>query len=326
MNNDLPKISVIIPCYNCEKWIIKCIESIKNQDYQGEIEIICVDDCSNDNTIQIIRNYKNSTCDNITILENEKNSGPANSRNRGIQCSTGEWLAFCDSDDWFDKDFVSLMVSEAMKDDSDIVMCNYKKILESNGSVILVDYLKDISNNYTNEECIVYSKASLCLLLVKKSIFENLRIPDLRNGEDIAIVPVLEAKAEKIAYIRKAPYNYLIRKDSASNKITAKVFYSLCGAYKYINDNLNDNYKLEKEYLGVRTLLYGAVMNGLKANIPISEIKTEIKKFISIYPKWYNNSYIKNFTMTKKIFLLMIRIRFYFVCKFLAHMHGRLSV
>lgn len=326
MNNGLPKVSVIIPCYNCEKWIVKCIDSIVNQDYKGQIEIVCVDDCSQDNTVQIIKNYKNSGHSNITILENKENMGPGNSRNIGIQHSTGQWIAFCDSDDWYDEDFVSSMVYNALENDSDIVMCNYKKVLESNGSVITVDYLKNISDNYTNEDCIIYSKASLCLLLVKRYIFRNVKIPDLRNGEDIAIVPVLEAKAKKITYIEKAPYNYFIRKNSVSNKTTDKVFYSLCDAYAYINDNLNDKYKLEKEYLGIRTLLYGAVMNGFKANIPVCEIKKEIKKFVLLYPRWYKNPYIKNITLSKRVFLLMVRMKCYILCKALARIHGKISV
>lgn len=326
MNNSLPKISVIIPCFNCEQWIIKCIDSITNQDYEGEIEIICVDDCSQDNTIRVIESYAKEGQAKIVLLKNTQNMGPGKSRNIGIEHSTGEWIAFCDSDDWYDDDYISLMILNALENESDIVMCNYKKILESNDSIIKVDYLKDISENYTNEECIVCSKASLCLLVIKKELFEKIKIPDLRNGEDIAVVPVLESRANKITFVRNAPYNYLIRKKSASNNVTDKVFYSLCRAYTYIINNLDENYKLEKEYLGIRTLLYGATMNGFKAGIPDDIIKKKIEEFIPIYPEWYKNQYMKNFTLTKRVYLLMIRFRCFPMCKLLSHMHGRLSV
>lgn len=326
MNSQLPKVSVIIPCYNCEKWINKCLDSLVKQDYEGNIEIICIDDCSKDNTVKIIEEYIENTECEICLLKNKENLGPGKSRNIAIEHSTGEWISFCDSDDWFDKNFISLMIENAITNSSDLVMCNYKKVIESNNSVITVDYLKDISDNYSNEECIIYSKASLCLLMVKREIMIQFKIPDLRNGEDIAVIPVLESMAKKITFIKNAPYNYLIRKESASNTVTDKVFYSLCSAYDYIFENLGSNYDTAKEYLGIRTLLYGATMNGFKANISTKEIKNRIKKFVSIYPKWYKNNYMNGFSSAKRIYLLMIRLRCYPICRALAYLHRKLSV
>ncbi|ENA3446249.1 glycosyltransferase family 2 protein [Yersinia enterocolitica] len=91
------KISVIIPCYNAEKTIISAIESVIDQTYPT-FEIICVDDCSTDNTVELIK----CKFSNVIVMENRVNSGPAKSRNRGMEAASGDFIAFLDSDDvWY---------------------------------------------------------------------------------------------------------------------------------------------------------------------------------------------------------------------------------
>ena len=99
MDNNVtsPTVSVIIPCYNCAEWIEKCLTALENQTYRN-FEVLCVDDCSTDATYAIIESYKDHSKLNINLLKNEKNSGPAISRNRAALIAQGEWLAFCDSD------------------------------------------------------------------------------------------------------------------------------------------------------------------------------------------------------------------------------------
>lgn len=325
MKKTLPKVSVIIPCFNSEKWIIRCLDSIANQDYQGEIEIICIDDYSTDNTVRVIESYVKNSKHNIHLLKNTKNLGPGESRNKAIEYSTGEWISFCDSDDWYDENFISLMINKAIENNSDIVMCNYKKIIESTKETVLVDYLKNISSNSSKEECMIFSKASLCLLLIKRTIMIQYKIPNFRNGEDIAIIPVIESYVDKITFIRNAPYNYFIRKGSSSNFVTKDVFFSLCNAYDYILENISNDYNQVKEYLGIRTLLYGATLNGFKAKISIKVIQYKINEFSSIYPRWYQNRYINQLSISKRFYLFMLRYRCYFVCRYLSNLHRKLS-
>ena len=91
-------VSIIIPTYNTEKYIEKCIQSVLEQTYT-DYEIIIVDDCSTDNSMDVVARFKDPR---IKVIKNEINRGPSYSRNRGIQLSKGDFIALLDSDDWWD--------------------------------------------------------------------------------------------------------------------------------------------------------------------------------------------------------------------------------
>ena len=111
-NNTTPAVSVIIPCYNCADWIVKCLSELENQSYK-DFEVVCVDDCSDDDTYGIISGYKTKSSMPINLLKNDVNSGPAVSRNKAVSVARGEWLAFCDSDDYYDRTFIEEMLAKA---------------------------------------------------------------------------------------------------------------------------------------------------------------------------------------------------------------------
>ena len=98
----MTKISVIIPVYNSEKFLKKCLDSIINQTL-NDIEIICIDDGSTDKSLRILNNFADK--DNRITIINQKNSGPSAARNKGIENAKGEYIGFVDSDDWIDLDF-----------------------------------------------------------------------------------------------------------------------------------------------------------------------------------------------------------------------------
>lgn len=100
----MSKVSVIIPCYNAAAYIDRCFKALENQTYK-DFDVIVVDDCSTDNSIEIIEKYRATSKLTITIMKNDINSGPAASRNKGIRKSTAEYITFCDSDDWYEKRF-----------------------------------------------------------------------------------------------------------------------------------------------------------------------------------------------------------------------------
>ena len=99
---DNKKISVIMPVYNAEKYLSMAIESILNQTYKN-IELICVDDCSHDKSLTILEDYQKQDS-RIIIIKNKENSGPAICRDKGINASSGKYVAFIDNDDWYELD------------------------------------------------------------------------------------------------------------------------------------------------------------------------------------------------------------------------------
>ena len=125
------KISVIIPVYNSGEYLKQCLDSILSQSYI-DFEIICIDDFSSDNSLDILQEYslKDSR---ITIIRNPYNIGAARSRNIGIQLARGEYLIILDSDDWYAANFFKLMVEKADALLADLVICNSYRIDNATG-------------------------------------------------------------------------------------------------------------------------------------------------------------------------------------------------
>lgn len=117
------KISVIVPVYNTGRYLERCLNSIMAQSFQ-EIEIIIINDCSTDDSLEIIKKYIND--DKRAILINkEKNEGVSSARNTGIKIATGKYVQYIDGDDWVEKDFLKNMYEFAEKENLDIVVSDY---------------------------------------------------------------------------------------------------------------------------------------------------------------------------------------------------------
>ena len=114
-----PKVSVVIPVFRVEDYIAKCIESLQRQTLK-ELEFIFIDDCGGDRSIEIAEEYA-KTDDRIKILYNEENKGAGQSRNKGIDAATGEFIAFVDPDDWIDDNFYEVLYNRAVSGNYDIV-------------------------------------------------------------------------------------------------------------------------------------------------------------------------------------------------------------
>ena len=117
-------ISVIIPCYNAASYIEKALRALEQQTFR-DFEVILVDDASSDDTAAVNRAFSESSDLPITLLRNEVNSGPAFSRNRGIAASSAEFVCFCDSDDWYEAEFLQLMYEKSLEESADIVIADY---------------------------------------------------------------------------------------------------------------------------------------------------------------------------------------------------------
>lgn len=125
----MPKISVIVPVYNVEKYISTCLESLLKQTL-SDIEIICVDDCGTDESMRIVEKIA-KTDKRIKIINNEQNSGLSESRNNGMKCATAPYIMFCDSDDWFAEDMCEKMYNAITCDNADLAICGTEVIYEA---------------------------------------------------------------------------------------------------------------------------------------------------------------------------------------------------
>ena len=130
------KISIIIPIYNVENYLEKCIESALNQTYKN-LEIILVNDGSKDKSLDICRKYE--FIDNRIILIDKPNAGVWLARYDGIKKATGSYISFMDSDDYIEKDYIEKLYSKAQENDYDIVVCGFKRIEDETGKVFSLE-------------------------------------------------------------------------------------------------------------------------------------------------------------------------------------------
>ena len=134
MENDL--ISIVVPVYNCEKYIEDCISSIKNQTYKN-LEIIIVNDGSTDRSLELIKKIANA--DKRVFIYTTENKGVSHARNIGIEKATGKWISFVDSDDWLEPNFCELLLEKAVELDADYIGCGYNKVTGENIQKINAD-------------------------------------------------------------------------------------------------------------------------------------------------------------------------------------------
>ena len=212
--NNVSKISVIIPVFNAEKYIGKCLENVVGQDIGIEnIELIIVDDCSTDNTLTIIKQYERKYPDNILLIQCEENKGPGAGRNIGLSYASGDFIAFIDADDHVDNSYLKILLSYALNYDCDIVACSCIRFSEMGTKI---EEKTDILYNMENENdrrsfLLNYGTQTACWAkLYKKSFIDDNKICfyEGMTGGDILFTLRSYIKATKIATISAALYWY----------------------------------------------------------------------------------------------------------------------
>lgn len=202
--NDL--ISIIVPIYNAENYIEKCINSIVNQSY-GNLEIILIDDGSEDNSLLICRKFA-SEDGRIKVIHQE-NGGVASARNRGLSEASGKYIAWVDSDDSIGPDYVKQLCEKVREYDADISIarkqCRNKVKFLHNREKIVQEYLMGNLTTY------------LWSTLVKRELYNNVRFEPLKIGEDALMLCQLYCRAKKLVMFQSDGYCYLERADSASS-------------------------------------------------------------------------------------------------------------
>lgn len=221
MKND--KISVVVPIYNSEKYIRRCLNSIINQTYSN-LEIILINDGSTDESLKIITEYEK--IDTRIKVINKKNSGVSDSRNIGIKEARGEFICFVDSDDWLENNMLEKMSEKQKITEADVVRCNYYRKYE-NASLNIKSNLYGLENKILkNEELDIFLDRILSgeipgymwLLLIKTQIVKKMAVLDTRLSmmEDTIFNINLILNINSIYIYDQPLYNYFMNIDSAS--------------------------------------------------------------------------------------------------------------
>jgi glycosyltransferase involved in cell wall biosynthesis len=218
-------VSVIIPIYKVEKYIEKCAISLFEQTLK-DIEYIFVDDCSPDDSIQVLCNVIKKYPERqkqVRIISHERNKGLPAARNTGLDYSTGEYVFHCDSDDYVEKDMLEQMYNTAKVKDADIVWSDWFLSFNKNER-----YMKqpryETANDALKGILIGVMKYNVWNKLVKKSLYNenNIKFPSGHGmGEDMIMIRLF-ACAKRVAYIPRAFYHYVRLNENAFTKITSE--------------------------------------------------------------------------------------------------------
>lgn len=303
-------VSIIIPIYNAEKYLNRCIDSIVKQSY-ANVEIIALNDGSTDNSLPILLEYEKNYPKIIRVI-NQKNMGVSKTRNKGIKLASGEYIMFMDNDDYIDPDYIEKFVSEIDKSNLDVVIGGYRRP-DQNGKIIEEIQLKDVE--YSKYKIV----AAWAKIYRREYIIDNqIEFLNSNIGEDVHFTIQAVSMTSKIKIIPYVGYNWFYNEDSVSNT-----------AHKNMNNNLQFGLLLEKtynsitekvaskndylEYYFVKLITWFFLYASKGADF--SNIKKSVDKYFDWlklkYPRFYKNKYIGIFSPKGEILLYRVCVFFF---------------
>lgn len=301
-----PKISIIIPSYNEEKNIARCLDSVLNQTFT-DFEAICVDDGSNDNTFEIIKNY--SEKDSRIIPLKNPNKGVSSARNFGIDNSNGEYIGFVDSDDYIQPQMYEFLYRAVTENNCDYSVCRYEKTNKitvksfeyNHRDFKPEEFISFYDNNFFQNNELVFSSA--CTKLISVNLINKIRFKNYKIGEDTVFNSELFSKSNKAVFVDSALYSYFVNTESVSfTELWDEKWFDLLET-RFISYDLlkNKNVILSAFYLerGMKFLL------SYRFNINGSPNENKYKKQIKNFFKKYFSSYMKckSISLKNKIFV-----------------------
>lgn len=315
-------VSIIVPVYNVAAYLERCLESLVSQTY-SDLEILCVDDGSTDGSREILTRLAQGDS-RIKPLFQEKNQGVSAARNRALDEMMGEWVCFCDSDDWLELTFVEKMLKCAETEKSDYVICNYMIAYETRAP-LPSGCIDSLNSGDDARKIIACGPLSSCIHMIHRNLFEasGVRYPvGIRQSEEMAVIPVLAKYASRIGVVHEPLYNYFQRGDgsSASNARTDSEK-NFIGAHKLMAERLGAGYEQELEYHAIYALFYGEILHLCKIGSSTKQIKAELDRYEAQYPNFMENKYLSNFGRLKIVFLWMCRHRWILGLRILSRIH-----
>ena len=265
------KITIIVPVYNVEHYLDKCLDSLINQTYKN-LEIIVINDGSTDNSGIICQEYAQK--DNRIVYIEKENGGQSEARNMGLDRMTGSYVTFVDSDDWIELDYVEILYKKITEYQADIAVGNYYSFNETEGMYYfhifgdsyhekVYDNVSIFENLYESQEMKSFALISVWGKLYKADLVKHLRFDIGKLGEDGYLNQKIYLLAEKTIYLNKGLYAYRQREGSSSRIWTEKWMHALVDAMsERITLLANMGYPLEKHLAVYRQMLEVSLANG----------------------------------------------------------------
>lgn len=201
------RVSVIMPVFNAAATVQRSLESLAAQSFR-DFEVVIVDDCSTDATIDVINRFSSNSVLDLHIVHLDRNGGVAFARNAGLDAAEGDYVYFLDADDWLEKDALEELFSKIDSEELDIVGCNWNLVFESKSRPMDQPVYSSPSQAF---ELLMYGRMrwNLWLFMIRRSLFEGVRfIPGQDMGEDMMVMIRLFMKSYKVGRVEGYLYNY----------------------------------------------------------------------------------------------------------------------
>lgn len=299
------KLSIIVPMYNEEKYIIHCLKSLLNQNIsKDEYEILVIDDGSTDNSLKIVQEFHKNTANSNITIHTKKNGGLSDARNFGYPLAKGKYIYFVDSDDYIASNVLDQLISCLEKNKLEILSfdcinttdLNLKESKNKNlvnSNIVVSNGIEYMANNHFHHAVWSY--------IVSKEFLEKTKITFVKDLllEDCAYTPNLFFKAHRIAHLNIDVYRYLqIKPNSIMRKLDASHLTRMIESHNYIFEEINtiinqlDTNNLTQKKCSKRlnnrqqTLLFFLLSKLVKTNYPLEDLKKVIHKFeqLNVYP------------------------------------------
>lgn len=292
------KLSVIVPCYNVEAYLSKCIDSIINNKVK-DMEIILINDGSKDKTLEIINEYNNKYSDIITVID-QKNQGLSMARNAGIKIARGEYISFVDSDDYIESGMYQEMLNKASEKNFDIVCCGVNVVYPNNTLKVGPGFENDCYDKESIKSIMNIWYTAAWNKIYKKELFKDLQFKKGIWYEDVEFLYRLIPNVNSIGKVDNCYYNYIQRSGSITYTYNDKLYdfiNNFESIIKYYKDNkIFETYKNELEAAYVRYSFATFIKRLAKSKDKdkfAKGVSYAIEKVKENFPNYKSNPYLK---------------------------------
>lgn len=312
----MPAITVVVPVYNVEDYIKKCVDSVLAQSHE-DFELLLVDDGSTDESGRI--------CDRLAELDDrirvihQENMGLGGARNTGLEAAAGEWLLFLDSDDYLDSSALKTLLEAGEGFGAQIVIYGFRSVNEEGEELgVFIDDIEKRQVFGPDKRDIILGAPSACNKFYKRSLFEKtgIRFPGRVWYEDLRTTPKLLVQAESVVCLDNAMYNYLVRPGSIMNSAAVDRNSEILDAMKdlvsyFKEEGKYEDFKAELEYLAILHVYITASVRVLNAD-PKHRLLQELSEFMKEYfPNYKSNKYIPRLGRNKRLIMSLLDRKMY---------------
>ena len=302
-------VSIIVPVYNAEKYLGKCIDSILNQTYQS-IEVILVDDGSFDCSPEFCDQY--AQANSFVRVIHKQNEGPSIARASGLKIANGKYIAFVDADDYIEPEMISTMITN-LKDDVDIVECGYFIVSDFGKVIKTVELVPEVVKG-ARESLIHYSVKSnttnfMWNKIFSKDLFQSIVFPKLYSGEDSCLLMQLFASARVTRTIPTPLYNYVMTPESLCRKPFSEKKIDNIYAGEFMFDFYSKHFPDLVAFPALHICSYAAKLYSEIKNSDLhnkTEKQKSMLKYFNKYYKYTKNQFAKSHSSLNRLSLIYI--------------------